>query len=44
MGSTLGEVSNPPWPDLVRNFYETALEAFRSLTSPDEFVYAVDGD
>jgi hypothetical protein len=36
--------SEPPWREPVRDFCEKALEAFRSLTAPDEFIYALDGD
>jgi hypothetical protein len=36
--------SVPQWREPVKDFYEKALEAFRSLTTPGEFIWAVDGD
>jgi hypothetical protein len=43
IGVELG-LSEPPWREPVKDFYEKALEAFRSLTTPGEFIWAVDGD
>ena len=43
IGPELGE-AKPPWTGAVRDFYDRALEAFRSLTAADGFLHAADTD
>jgi hypothetical protein len=38
------ELSDPHWTDLAKDFHAKALDAFRSLTPPQGFIYAVDTD